>query len=417
MTPDLPERAVVLLGEEEVGVLLRTGEHSRFEPAEAWASLAAGDRPVLGQQFEEDPFAAHVGRQRLGVPLWFEHLLPEVGSPLRVAVARALDVSATRSYPLLLALGDDLPGNVRIRAVEGDLSFRTVARRVRESHGETGADEVLPLRVSLAGLQFKISVRLDKRGIAVPGWDEDGDWIVKFADQGHPELPAVEYATMSWAKRSGIDVPEIRLEETAAISGIESLANIAGERAFAIERYDRRGGARVHQEDFSQVLGLAAGDAKYRSTNFDTIFNVCAVLAPDDVDELISRITFCVLCGNDDAHAKNFSLWYPSATVPRLSPAYDLVPTLVFPQYHTNEMALKLRGVRAFEDVTISRMRSLGGSSGIDPDHIEDTVRRAVAAQRVAWLEVREASETPATLREFVDQRLERLPLVREALS
>ncbi len=413
MTTKLPERAIVLLGEEEVGALVRSGERSRFEPAEDWASRPAGERAVLGLQFEEDPFAAHVGRLRLGVPLWFEHLLPEIKSPLRMAVARALNLAETRGYPLLLALGADLPGNVRVYPVEGDLSFKTVSRRIQEAHGSSDDQETLPLRVSLAGVQFKISARLGKRGIAVPGWDEEGDWILKFADQGHRELPAIEYATMEWAKCAGLNVPKVRLEATSAIAGIDHLRNVAGDLVFAIERYDRQAGGRVHQEDFAQVLGLKTGDGKYH-TNVDTLLNVCATFAPRDVDEFIARLAFCVLSGNDDAHAKNFSLWYPKPAVPQLSPAYDLVATLAFPQYASNSMALKIAGTPHFESVTIRRFRTLGENTQLDPDKIEATVRAAVGRQVAAWSKVRDLPETPILLRDFIDRRLERLSIVEE---
>jgi serine/threonine-protein kinase HipA len=412
VTEDLPERAVVTLGDEEVGILIRHGEHARFEPSEEWARRPAGERPVLGQQFEEDPYAAHVGRNRLGVPLWFEHLLPEVDGPLRKAVAGAVDLSPTRGFPLLILLGNDLPGNVFVRVPEEDISFRTVARRVRESRGEVD-DEALPLRVSLAGVQFKISARLGKRGIAVPAWDEEGDWIVKFADQGHKELPQIEFWTMEWARLAGIRVPRTRLERTDSIEGIEHLTAVAGAFAFAIERYDRTPEGRIHQEDFAQVLGLRTGDGKYREANIDTVVRLIAELAPEDVDELIKRIVFCVIAGNDDAHAKNWSLWYPDPSKPRLSPAYDLVSTLVFPQYRTNGMALKIAGARGFDEVDLSLFRKLAKSAGVDEDRMNLIVKDAIPQQLGAWEVLRDQDGVPSEMKDFLDERVQSLRLSR----
>jgi len=403
-----------MLGSEKVGALIRHGEHARFEPSEEWARKPAGERPVLGQQFEEDPYAAHVGRNRMGVPLWFEHLLPEVDGPLRNAVAGAVDISPARGFPLLVLLGNDLPGNVIVRVPEEDINFRTVARRVRESRGGV-EDDALPLRVSLAGVQFKISARLGKRGIAVPAWDEEGDWIVKFADQAHKALPKIEYWTMEWAREAGLNVPRIRLEPTDSIEGIEHLTAIAGDFAFAIERYDRTPEGRIHQEDFAQVLGLRTGDGKYRDVNIDSIVRVVAELAPPDVDELISRIVFCVIAGNDDAHAKNWSLWYPDPTKPRLSPAYDLVSTLVFPQYKDNDMALKLAGARGFDEVDRPRFRKLASAVGLDQEKVDHVVKAAVAAQLGAWEVTREKGEIPAEMKETIDCRIQRLRLTKGA--
>lgn len=412
MTGDLPDRAVVMLGDEEVGALIRHGEHARFEPSEDWARKPAGERPVLGQQFEEDPFAAHVGRNRMGVPLWFDHLLPEVDGPLRQAVAGAVDIAPARGFPLLILLGNDLPGNIKVQPAEGDISFRTVARRVRESRGGV-EDDALPLRVSLAGVQFKISARLGKRGIAVPAWDEEGDWIVKFADQGHKELPQIEYGTMEWAREAGLNIPRTRLEPTESIEGIEHLKAIAGDFAFAIERYDRTPAGRIHQEDFAQVLGVRTGDGKYRDVNIDTIVRLIGELAPEDLDELLARIVFCVIAGNDDAHAKNWSLWYPDPAKPRLSPAYDLVATLVFPQYQANSMALKLAGARRFEEVDGSRFQRLAKAANIDQERVDQVVKEAVGSQIAAWEIVREGEAIPQSMKDFVDDRLRAVPLAR----
>jgi serine/threonine-protein kinase HipA len=413
VTAELPDRAVVLLDTAEVGVLERLGESSRFEPSASWAELPAGERPVLGQQFEEDPFAAH--RARYGAPSWFEHLLPERDGPLRAAVARSLGLAPGRSLGLLLALGEDLPGAVRVRRLDAESAIVTVARRERDG-ASTGSEGLAagdrPLRVSLAGLQFKISARIGTRGIALPAENEEGDWILKFADQRFSTLPTNEFITMKWGRTAGLTVPETRLERTESIAGLDRFGPAVGDFAFAIKRYDRADGRRIHQEDFAQALGLSPGDAKYDATNTDTIVRVVSAIAPDDVDELISRIAFNVVCGNDDAHAKNWSLWYPDPTRPRLSPAYDLVSTVEY--FPDNSMSLKLAGARRFEEVGRDRFKLLANRTGLDPDRIEDLVVRSVRRQLEAWTEVREQDEVTAPFRELIDDRLSQLRLVKE---
>lgn len=412
MTVDLPDRAVVLLNSIEVGVLERVGESSRFVPSEAWAELPAGERAILGQQFEEDPFAAH--RARYGVPAWFEHLLPELEGPLRAAIARSIGIAPGRSLALLVALGEDLPGAVRVRALANDSSIVTVARREREAPAESNrrVSAERPLRVSLAGLQFKISARAGKRGIALPADDEEGDWILKFADQRFPTLPTNEFVTMAWGQLAGLNVPDIRLVHTESVAGIERFGPAVGELAFAIKRYDRTEAGRIQQEDFAQALGLPPGDAKYDATNMDTIVRVVATIAPEDVGELLSRIAFCIVCGNDDAHAKNWSLWYPVPTQTRLSPAYDLVTTVEY--FPENDMSLKLAKTRRFGEIGRERFRLLADRAGLDENHVDEVLVDAVRRHIAAWAEVRERSEVTETFRKLVDVRLEELRLVKE---
>jgi serine/threonine-protein kinase HipA len=404
-------RAEVLLGDLRVGVLEQRQQRSRFEPAEAWADMPAGSRPVLGQQFEEDPFAAH--GSRFGAPIWFEHLLPETGGPLRDAVSRALGVASTASFDLLVALGNDLPGAVRVVRPEGSGAVRTVARRERAAESPSSLTRVpLPLRVSLAGLQFKISAREGKRGIGLHAVGEDGDWILKFADQRFPTLAANEYVTMTWASLAGLAVPEIRLVPTAEVEGIADLVPVTSDWALGVKRYDRGAMGRIHQEDFAQVLGLPTGNAKYSDVNIDSILRILQAVSPDDTDEFFRRLVFVVLSGNDDAHAKNWSLWYPDRTTPRLSPAYDLVSTAQL--LPSEDMSLKLAGARRFGQVNRERLRSLARRAGMSDAHTDEIVVAAVRAQVDAWQGARELTACDPALRDFIDHRLTALRLVSD---
>jgi serine/threonine-protein kinase HipA len=88
------------------------------------------------------------------------------------------------------------------------------------------------------------------------------------------------------ARRLGLASFETRVEE------FDGLATLV------IERYDRVGGRRVHQEDLSQALG-ASGNEKYQE---------------------IGGV------GNLDMHTKNIGLLHPTDGPVRLAPAYDVVP-------------------------------------------------------------------------------------------
>ena len=64
---------------------------------------------------------------------------------------------------------------------------------------------------SLAGVQPKFSMRHDGKALALPATGKGGDWIVKLPDRRFPHVPENEYSMLTWAKRSGIDIPEIDL--------------------------------------------------------------------------------------------------------------------------------------------------------------------------------------------------------------
>lgn len=147
----------------------------------------------------------------------------------------------------------------------------------------------------------------------------------------------------------------------------------------------------------------------------DTIVRVVARVAPDDVDELLRRIVFCVVCGNDDAHAKNWSLWYPQSTVARLAPSYDLVSTVEY--FPHNDMSLKLAGQRAFGRIGSAQFRALADRTGLLPDRVDAVVREAVAHQVVTWEHIRERPEVYDGYRTAVDRHMGSLSLVREVVG
>lgn len=85
------------------------------------------------------------------------------------------------------------------------------------------------------------------------------------------------------------------------------LESFDGEPGLVIERYDRVGLSRVHQEDFSQVLGLI-GDAKYEKFECRPLRDVAKLLQPRDRVRLFRQLALSVELGNLDFHAKNISL-------------------------------------------------------------------------------------------------------------
>lgn len=243
------ENLRVLLGDVPVGTLNRTATgHVEFRLLASYK--AAYPRPTLGQQFLDDLEAVHRARGR--VPAWFANLLPE--GALRAMIAQQVGVRPDQELVLLRHLGRDLPGAVRIEHEQAELALRF------DDPGPVSPEHSpdTEWHFSLAGVQLKFSARAEGRGLTIPAGGVDGDWIVKLPNDRYADVPRNEFATMQWARESGIEVPETRLAALADIAGLPPLADGRREdMAFAVRRFDRPGnGQRVHIEDFAQVLGL-----------------------------------------------------------------------------------------------------------------------------------------------------------------
>lgn len=316
------------------------------------------------------------------LPAFFANLLPEHESPLRRLITQSAGIREHQDLRLLAYLGDDLPGAVVVRLLEDSDDGSPAPPEL----GATSPPPASKLRFSLAGVQLKFSVLRDGKSLTLPASGRGGDWIVKLPDLEYERVPENEYATMSWARESGIDVPEFDAVAYADLVGLPDRRFVRDdELCFAIRRFDRSPGGRVHIEDFAQVNGLHPGD-KYDSVrpvterlNYETLANqILTFCGEADLRQFIRRLVFVVLSGNADAHLKNWSLIYPDGRTPRLSPAYDLVATIAYPGT-SDELALPFHNSLSFEAVTIAGFRRLAGKLRRDPEEMVHWVREDVA--------------------------------------
>ncbi|MEQ1507498.1 MAG: HipA domain-containing protein, partial [Myxococcota bacterium] len=185
---------------------------------------------------------------------------------------------------------------------------------------------------SLAGLQLKFVVERDDRGLTVPARGRGARWILKLPDPRHPRVPENEAALLGWARASGIEVPAVELVDPREVHGLPDGLPTA-EPALLVRRFDRGDdGTRTHLEDFAEMC-IRDRDLKYDRANYETIGKVLVALAEGDLRAYVRRLVFMVLSGNADLHLKNWSVQYlgPFGRDVRLAPAYDLVPTVVYP--------------------------------------------------------------------------------------
>jgi serine/threonine-protein kinase HipA len=389
----------VHLGDVLVGRIVRVNDTSTFTVDERYLSLS--NRPVLGQVFEArlSPDERWIGR-RNQLPTFFRHDLPEEDTLLRAAIAAEHGIKASDELGLLSSLGEDLPGAI-------------VARRV-EGASRDGAGEGPRLRFSLAGAHLKFSM-IERDHALVLGADALAPaWIVKLYDERRVGMARNELSMMTLARAAGIEAPRCRLVSERELGALPSRFLRPSLEAIAIVRFDRAEGRRIPQEDFAQVFDVpATADAKYarqlpkgrKKLSYESIARVIARLCPEDVPEFARRLLFCIVIGNEDAHLKNWSLIYPDGVRARLSPAYDLVSTVVYDGLD-RALALPLFNEARMDAVTMWHFEQLADSVGFERDAMRSLVRETLEALRETW--ARTGAELPLLdeHRAVLDQRI-----------
>jgi serine/threonine-protein kinase HipA len=182
--------------------------------------------------------------------------------------------------------------------------------------------------------------------------------------QSHIRLKKIvlnEQLCLLTAKKLGIEIPE---------SFIADIGNSDDENVlFATKRYDRKINAnsrkldgmpvpyRLHQEDFSQALGIASADKyeKNHSGYMKKIFEILQRYSAEPVTDQLKLWDICVfnyLIGNTDNHIKNISLLYSEDLKSiRLAPAYDIVSTMIY-ESSTENMAFSIDGIYSIHNIT-----------------------------------------------------------------
>jgi serine/threonine-protein kinase HipA len=337
--------------------------------------------------------------------------------PGRAGVGRLINLSELagiqeqREFLLLWVLGRDLPGAVTVEPA--DREAWPSAGPLDETHGASTANtHENALRFSLAGVQLKFSAITDATGgLTIPASGVGGRWIVKLPSQQYRGVPENEFSMMTLARMIGINVPAIDLVDVKAIGNLPSGVDRLGDKAFVIERFDRRDdGSPVHIEDFAQVYGVYPED-KYRKANFRNIASVIATESDHaDMAEFIRRLTFNTLIGNGDMHLKNWSLTYPDQRRARLSPAYDFVSTI--PYIPGDQAALNFSRTRRFDEFTEDELSHLAAKAALPRKLVMDTARETVELFMERWRKERAHLPMGVDVVEAVDRHLETLPIV-----
>lgn len=196
------------------------------------------------------------------------------------------------------------------------------------------AKEIIVKSVAVTGVQPKLSLQLEKTRNEAPRLTLVGlygDYILKPSSEQYPCLPENEDLTMHLAEVAGI--------RTAAHSFIRLSS---GELAYITRRFDRQNGQKTAVEDFCQLTETLT-EYKYRGSveKIGKLVRQFTTNKGYELQRLFELVLFCYLTGNTDMHLKNYALIENSLGQYELSPAYDLLSTLlVLPDEEESALAI-----------------------------------------------------------------------------
>jgi serine/threonine-protein kinase HipA len=218
-------------------------------------------------------------------------------------------------------------------------------------------------------------LRLLRQGSSVGGarpkctveW-EDALWIAKFpAKDDTLNIPRVEYAAMTLAAKCGIRVPTMRLQ------------SVGGKAVLLVRRFEReKTGNGWLRTGFFSSLSLMQWDEMDRlawdyGAIADTMRRHTTVR---DIQEWFRRMVFNILVRNTDDHPRNHGFLLDASGI-RLSPAYDIVPSITRPGVGVDfslAMSIGEQGRTATLENALTRSARFGLSKNEAKEEVEKLV-------------------------------------------
>ena len=175
-------------------------------------------------------------------------------------------------------------------------------------------EDFLQYGPSLGGTRPKITVN----------W-QGKPYIAKFSvSHDRRNEPLIEYATMTLAKKCGLNVPAL------------DKARVLERDVFLIHRFDRRYSNKTQIEEpipfISALTATGVHESAFGSFSYRRLCDAITRLSKDpekDKEELYKRMVFNILVYNNDDHYRNHGLLYVGKQKWELSPLFDVVPATV----------------------------------------------------------------------------------------
>lgn len=303
----------VFLEGREVGILAETKEHlAAFEYSREWLekgySISPISLPLRKGVFvakKYDPFEGLFGVFADSLPdgwgrflvdrfLLKNHIDPAHVSPLtRLAIVGSSGMGALEYRP---------QNHMKIETSVMSLDELAVeCKKLFATKQSEHLDDLFQMGGSSGGARPKVFYEID-----------GGEWIVKFpSSQDRENIGRQEYDYSLCAKKCGILMSETLLLPSSICDGY-----------FAVRRFDREKGKKIHMVSVSGVL-----ETSHRVPNLDyhVLMQLTLKLTHNykELEKLFRWMCFNVFAHNRDDHSKNFSYLCRDGEW-QLSPAYDL---------------------------------------------------------------------------------------------
>ncbi|MGV0940009.1 HipA domain-containing protein [Empedobacter sp. ULE_I140] len=244
------------------------------------------------------------------------------------------------------------------------------------------AKELIVKSVTVTGVQPKLSLNLisdinkQSRFTIV---DLEGNYILKPASKEYIDLPENEDLTMHLAELVKIKTA------THTLIRLKS-----GELAYLTKRFDRKNQDKIAVEDFCQLTENLT-EHKYRGS-IEKIGKLIYQLTKNsgfEAQKLFEIVLFNYLTANADMHLKNYSLIENDFNEYELSPAYDLLNTLLLIPNDKEESALTINGKK--NRLKIEDFNQLAKTLKIPNKSVESIYKRFIKI-RLKWIDFVEIS-------------------------
>lgn len=368
------DRAEVWKGDCLAGWIARTEAGIEFTYDPVYLAQGGGEVATT-LPLSSEPVLAAGG----GISPFFAGLLPE-GRRL-TALRRAVRTSAEDDFTLLLAVGADLVGDVRVLPVgaggsEPAATFQwtsSLNRRKKFSFRELADSAGVIDRHGIAGVQDKVSAAM----ITLPTTAAGRASILKLNPPEFPNLVENEAFFLRLARRAKFRVPKFEL-----------IPDSTGESGLLVQRFDRdyRDGvmSRLAVEDATQIANFYPSKKYLISSETVAHLLIGHCIAKKAAALNVFRMfVFAWLTGNGDLHAKNISILHRAGEW-SISPVYDIPSSLPYPV--DADMALTLSG-RDY-DLSLRAFREFADAIGLPVAAAEravDELLRATAGLADEW--------------------------------